>query len=270
METLAIVILVFYAIGYFVLGGADIGAGMLIPILGRDRGERRLVVATIVPFFLTNEVWLIATAGVLIGLFPVLEGDLLSGLFPLFVALLAGWVSRDIGVWFRGRVDGDGRGARAWRAGCDAVISAGSWIVAGSWGWIFAGLLAGVTDRVVTEPVVVVAVVAVMTVFALHGLAFVALRSAGELRRRSLQWFGASGEQRTFAVTSAVMAALTVVAGSNLALTETVADAGTLGWLVPAILVITPFLVAAQVWVWRLCAHRIVLSKGHDGAKINI
>jgi cytochrome bd-type quinol oxidase subunit 2 len=144
------------------------------------------------------------------------------------------------------------------------MIIAGSWIVAASWGWIFACLLAGATDRVVTSPTVVFAVAAIMTVFALHGLAFTALRNSGELRRRSSQWFGASSERRSFAMTSAVMVALVVVAGSNLGLTASVADSATLDWLVPAILGLTPFLVAAQVWVWRLFGRRITNRPSRD------
>ncbi|WP_255267572.1 cytochrome d ubiquinol oxidase subunit II [Actinomadura madurae] len=36
---------------------------MLLPWLGRDQRERRLVIASFAPFFLGNEVWLVAAAG---------------------------------------------------------------------------------------------------------------------------------------------------------------------------------------------------------------
>lgn len=257
MEALAVAILAFYAVGYFVLGGADIGTGMLLPVLARGRAERRLVVAAIVPFFLTNEVWLLATFGVLVGMFPALEGELLSGLFPLFVAVLAGWVVRDIGVWFRGRVHGDGPGGRSWRASCDVAISAGSWVVAGGWAWIFAGVMAGTTDRPVTEPTVAVAILAVLVLFGSHGMAFAGLRLSGEPRRRTRQWFGMGSEPRAFAFTSAVMAGLVVVIGARLPLVPSIADDGTLEWLVPAVLAITPIVLAGQLWSWRLFGHRI-------------
>ena len=66
METFAYALLGLFGIGYFVLGGADIGVGMLLPFLGRDR---RLTIAAIAPFFLGNEVWLVATAGLLTAAF---------------------------------------------------------------------------------------------------------------------------------------------------------------------------------------------------------
>ncbi|WP_205857444.1 cytochrome d ubiquinol oxidase subunit II [Phytoactinopolyspora endophytica] len=258
METAAVIMLAFYAIGYFVLGGADIGAGMLLPFLARGAGERRLVVAAIVPFFLTNEVWLIATAGVLIGLFPTLDGVLLGGLFPLVLSLLVGWVVRDAGVWFRGRVDGAGRGGRAWRTTCDAAVTVGSWVVAGSWAWILSGWLSGAADGVMTEPAVAAAITAVMVLFALHGLAFCGLRLDGDLCRRCARWFGGVGERRTFVLTSAVMAGLVTVAGmAALPLSGAAADQGTLEMLVPGIAVVTPVLLAGQVWAWRLFGHRI-------------
>src|SRR3954470_5325293 len=117
-----IVILAFFAIGYLVLGGADIGVGMVLPYLGRSAGERREAIAAIAPFFLGNEVWLVATAGVLAGLFPSLEGSLLSGNYSLVVALLLAWVIRDMGLWLRGRLSG-----LRWQVFWDGAVVVGSW-----------------------------------------------------------------------------------------------------------------------------------------------
>ncbi|MFC4585055.1 cytochrome d ubiquinol oxidase subunit II [Sphaerisporangium corydalis] len=138
MENLAVALLAFFAVGYFVLGGADIGTGMIMPFLGRDEHERRLVVAAVAPFFLGNEVWLVATIGILAGAFPVLEGTLLHALFPGFLALVAAWVVRDMGLWLRGRVD-----TRPWRALWDTAIVSGSWGLALSWGLILTAVLTG-------------------------------------------------------------------------------------------------------------------------------
>ncbi len=108
------------------LAGADVGVGMLLPWLGRDQRERRLVIASFAPFFLGNEVWLVA-AGLVAGAFPGLEHRLLEELYPLVVVLLIGWVVRDMGLWLRGRVD-----AAAWRSVWDGAIVAGSQLGAGA------------------------------------------------------------------------------------------------------------------------------------------
>ena len=48
--------------GYFVLEGFDFGVGILLPLLGRDDAERRVMINTIGPVWDGNEVWLL-TAG---------------------------------------------------------------------------------------------------------------------------------------------------------------------------------------------------------------
>lgn len=174
METLAIALLAFFAAGWFVLAGADIGTGMLTPWLGRSDPERRLVLTSFAPFFLGNEVWLVATVGVLVGCFPALEGELLSGQFPVLVALLTGWIVRDAGLWSRGR----GPGPR-WRAGCDAAVTCGSWTVALSWGWLLAALLTGRPYTPATGLTGVLTALAVAALFSAHGLGFATLRLTG-------------------------------------------------------------------------------------------
>ncbi|RDI30839.1 cytochrome d ubiquinol oxidase subunit II [Lentzea flaviverrucosa] len=87
METLWLVVLGTLTIGYFALAGFDYGTGLLLPFRGREVPLRRMN-----PFFLGNEVWLVAAIGVLFAAFPRLEGELLSGAHSTFTLLLAGLV----------------------------------------------------------------------------------------------------------------------------------------------------------------------------------
>ncbi|MEQ4717476.1 cytochrome d ubiquinol oxidase subunit II [Nonomuraea sp. B19D2] len=238
-----IFILAFFALGYLVLAGADIGVGMALPYLGRSADERREVIAAIAPFFLGNEVWLVATAGVLAGLFPELEGTLLSGNYTLVVTLLLAWIVRDMGLWLRGRVPG----AR-WEAFWDGAIVAGSWGLALSWGALLSHVLLGVR-----APIAVLSALVVAALFATHGLAFAALRLRGTLRERAAVLSGGAGEARTYALTAATLLAVGVLAGLRLPL-----HPGTSGSvLVPVILALIPLLVAAQGWVWWTFRHRV-------------
>lgn len=240
-----IFILAFFAIGYLVLAGADIGVGMLLPYLGRNPAERREVIAAIAPFFLGNEVWLVATAGVLAGLFPVLEGTLLSGNYAVIVALLASWVIRDMGLWLRGRVPG-----AWWQAFWDGAIVAGSWGLALSLGTLLSGILLGFAG-----PVAVLSTLVVVVLFAVHGLAFVSLRLRAGLRERATVLSGTTGEKRTYLLTSVILAVVGVLAGLRLPLTDS--HGGVAAFLVPVILVLIPFLVASQAWVWWTFRHRV-------------
>ncbi|MFE5939622.1 cytochrome d ubiquinol oxidase subunit II [Streptomyces sp. NPDC056470] len=252
MESLAIALLAFFATGYFVLAGADVGTGMLTPYLGRTDHERRLVITSFAPFFLGNEVWLIATAGVLVGCFPDLEGELLSGRFALVVPLLTGWIVRDVGLWSRGR----GPGPR-WRAVCDGAVVCGSWTVALAWGWLLATPLTGVPYERASGPTAMLVALAVAALFAAHGLGFATLRLTGEPYERARLLVGRTGPWQSFALTAVLLGALPLLAGTALPLTERAADGATLALLVPALLVVTPLIVAAQVWTWRTFRHRV-------------
>ncbi|MER6006657.1 cytochrome d ubiquinol oxidase subunit II [Nonomuraea angiospora] len=237
-----IFVLAFFALGYLVLAGADIGVGMVLPYLGRTAAERREVIAAIAPFFLGNEVWLVATAGVLAGLFPELEGELLSGNYTVVVALVLSWVVRDMGLWLRGRMPGP-----RWQTFWDGAIVAGSWGLALGWGALLSHVLVGM------PPALVVAVLVVAVLFATHGLAFAALRLRGTLRERAAVLSGGAGEARTYLVTAAALTAVGILAGLRLPL-----EPGTSGpVLVPVILTLIPLLVAAQGWVWWTFRHRV-------------
>ncbi|GHH62087.1 cytochrome d ubiquinol oxidase subunit II [Lentzea cavernae] len=87
METLWLTVLGVLTVGYFALAGFDYGSGLLLPFRRREVALRRMN-----PFFLGNEVWLVAAVGVLFAAFPRLEGELLSGAHSTFTLLLAGLV----------------------------------------------------------------------------------------------------------------------------------------------------------------------------------
>lgn len=196
--------------GYFALGGYDYGTQVLTPVVGRrDRG-RRGVLAAVGPFVLGNEVWLVAVVGVLFGAFPLFEGVLLVGLFPLVVPLVLALVVGNAAIQLRSRFDA----ARSRRV-ADVLVVLGGAVPALLWGMILAVLLRGVRRGPegyfflgladVAHPFVLVSGVATTTLFLAHGACFLALRSGGEVGER------AGRIARTAAPTAAT--ALLVTAG---------------------------------------------------------
>lgn len=253
MDTLALALLALFAAGWFVLGGADIGTGMLIPYLGRDARERRLVIASFAPFFLANEVWLVALAGVLAGCFPELEGRLLAGQLPVLVALLAALAVRDLGLWSRQR----GPGAR-WRALCDGAVTAGSWGLALATGWLLAALLTGRPYEPAGGPVAVLTALAVAALCAAHGLGFAALCLTGVPYERARRLVGRAGRPwHPFALTAVLLGGLPLAAGSVLAPGSHTADPATLRLLVPVLLAVTVPMLGVQAWIRCLFGHRV-------------
>ncbi|AZM51642.1 cytochrome d ubiquinol oxidase subunit II [Streptomyces sp. WAC 01529] len=238
LETLWLALLGLLLAGYFVLGGYDYGAQMLHPFLGgrTKRTSRNAALDAIAPFFLGNEVWLVAFTGVLFGAFPHLEGSLLSGLYPLVVAILVGLVLGNAAIQLRGRAD-SALGRRWW----DALIVFGGALPAVCWGLVLGLLLHGVPRRAdgsfhigvgdVLTPFVLACGLTTALLFTTHGAAFVTLRSTPEVALKArhlgvallraagavgclpllLTLFGA-GAALTNRATSAVLAALLAAA----------------------------------------------------------
>ncbi|WP_200209484.1 cytochrome d ubiquinol oxidase subunit II [Micromonospora coerulea] len=164
---------------YLVLGGYDYGVGLLLARRTAP-ATRRAALNAVGPFFLGNEVWLVATVGILFGAFPTLEGELLSGFYPAVLGALAGVVLVTAGVQLRSRPTGE----RA-RAGWDRVVVAGSALAALGWGALLAGLLQGVPLRSdghvaglthLGTPFVAATAVAMLSLVAAQGATFLTLR----------------------------------------------------------------------------------------------
>ncbi|GIH66794.1 cytochrome d ubiquinol oxidase subunit II [Microbispora siamensis] len=198
--------------GYFVLAGFDYGVQLLTPWLGRDDGERRALLNAFGPFFLGNEVWLVAAAGVLFGAFPFLEGRLLSGMYFLFAAILAGIVVGNAAVQLRSRH----RGAPARRL-WDGLIFLGGLVPAVGWGLVTGRLLAGVPldarnafslgTADLLDPFVLLCGATTTAVFLAHGASFLAWRTGGEPSAR------AARAGRRALLVAAVAAAAVLVTG---------------------------------------------------------
>ncbi|MBF9128042.1 cytochrome d ubiquinol oxidase subunit II [Plantactinospora sp. S1510] len=208
MHTAWYVLLGLFFATYLVLGGYDYGVGMLLARPDRKRSDgarepsdggrersdaelsdrRRADLTALGPYFLGNEVWLVAAVGILFGAFPMLEGELLSGLYPAVLLALGGVVVVIVAVPLRSRPSGP-----RWRRRWDRAVVAGSLLSAGGWGIVLAGLLQGVPvaadghvdgpGRVFT-PFTVAGGLLLVALVAVHGAAFLALRLPGDSGRQ--------------------------------------------------------------------------------------
>ncbi|TQM81086.1 cytochrome d ubiquinol oxidase subunit II [Saccharothrix saharensis] len=163
MEGVWVALLAFLTCGYFALAGFDYGVGVLLRLVGRDEGDRRAVLRAVTPFFLGNEVWLVAAVGVLFGAFPRLEGELLSSQHTVFAVLLAGLVCFTVAVQLRS-------------PGWDFPLVGGAVVVASGWGVLLGRVLGG--------PAVLWGA-GMVVLFSLHGAVFLSWRLSGGLRSRA-------------------------------------------------------------------------------------
>jgi cytochrome d ubiquinol oxidase subunit II len=239
VEVIWFVLFALLLVGYFALEGFDLGVGLLLPVLGRTREGRDRMVAAVAPYVLANEVWLVAVAGTLFGVYPLLEGEILFGLYPVVVAMLLSWVLRDAGLWFRRRIDGT-----RWRGFWDAMIAFGSLGLSVGWGMVLYAAATGFESPPV-HPLGLMLGVVVTMLFALHGWTFLAWRAPGD--------FGAHRSGRALLISGGVAAlpAAGVLAGAMPYLLEHSAPAATLSVLSVMVLPFAPIMLGAQLWVWR-------------------
>ena len=184
---------------FVLLDGYDFGAGMLHRWVARDDGERRRVLAAIGPFWDGNEVWLLAAGGALFLAFPTVLSAGLSGFY--FAIFLVIWclIGRGLAVEFRSHVTDP-----LWRSFWDTVFMLTSLLLALFFGVALGNVVRGVplsadgwlalplfTDFKAAPPVgildwdtIVVGLFA-CGALAVHGAAFLALRTDGELRERA-------------------------------------------------------------------------------------
>src|SRR4028119_144252 len=75
--------------GFLLLEGFDFGVAALLPVLGRRRADRHLMLRSIGPVWDGNEVWLITATGAVFAAFPGWYATWLPALYLPFPAVLA-------------------------------------------------------------------------------------------------------------------------------------------------------------------------------------
>jgi cytochrome d ubiquinol oxidase subunit II len=233
--------------GYFLLEGFDFGVGILLPFVPRDERERSTMLQTIGPVWDGNEVWLVVAAGATFAAFPAWYATMFSGFYLALLLVLVLLIVRVVSFEWREKSD-DPRWRTVWRWG-NTVGSVGAPFV---WGVALANLVHGVplnssgdysgTFFDLFSAYTVLAGVAVVALFALHGATFLALRTRGDLHAR------AAAASRRLAVPVAI------VVGATLAWTVAVGvdrnDKSVFPPVLPAALGVAA-LVAAVLFVLR-------------------
>src|SRR5512137_2474046 len=96
--------------GFFFLEGFDYGVGMLLPFLGKDDQERRVIINSIGPVWDGNEVWMITAGGALFASFPHVYATLFSGFYLALVLMLVALIIRGVAFEYRSKNE-----ASSWR-----------------------------------------------------------------------------------------------------------------------------------------------------------
>lgn len=180
--------------GYAVLDGFDLGVGVLSLFNGSDK-ERRLYINAIAPVWDGNEVWLLTGGGALFAAFPPVYATVFSGMYLALMLVLVGLIARAVSMEFRGKVE-----AAGWRRAWDLAFGLGSLLPALLFGVAVGNILRGLpldesgefagTFLGLLNPFSLVCGVLGLVMFVVHGAAYLATRTEGDLQARMLRAAG--------------------------------------------------------------------------------
>ena len=177
--------------GYAILDGFDLGVGVL-HLFAKDEHQRRIHLNAIGPVWDGNEVWLLTAGGAMFAAFPVVYATVFSGFYLAFMLLLFGLIFRAVSMEFRGQVDSPG-----WRRFWDWAFGLGSLVPALLFGVAIGNVLRGlpieadgtldISFFALLNPYSLLVGVLGLVMFTMHGAAYLAARTEGQLQQRMAQ-----------------------------------------------------------------------------------
>lgn len=205
MEVLWFCLIASMIAAYVILDGFDLGSGILHLAIARNDDERKQVLKSIGPFWDGNELWLVASGGVMFFAFPALYASGFSGFYlPLTIVL---WllILRGISIESRKHLTGP-----LWAQFWDAVFFGASALLAIVFGTALGNVVRGVplnnegdfflplwthwrtTGGVgILDWYTVLAGLLAFTTLTMHGGAWLYYKTEGELQsraRRATMW----------------------------------------------------------------------------------
>ncbi len=179
-------------IGYAILDGFDLGLG-IISLFVRKREDRDTLISTVAPFWDGNEIWLIAAGAALFVAFPPVYAILSSAFYVPFVIWLLAMIARAVSIEFRYTVHGP-----LWQRTLDVTFGLGSLIPALLLGVVLANVLRGLPVNgegvyqgsflSLLNPYSLLGGFLSLATFTLHGAAFGATRTRGDLQNTMRQY----------------------------------------------------------------------------------
>ncbi|EKO3494764.1 cytochrome d ubiquinol oxidase subunit II [Vibrio fluvialis] len=126
-------------VGFAITDGFDMGVGALVPVIGKNDTERRVMINSIAPHWDGNQVWLITAGGALFAAWPMVYATSFSGFYLAMIVTLAALWLRPIGLDYRSKIEDP-----KWRNTWDICISISGFVPPIIFGVAFGNLLQGV------------------------------------------------------------------------------------------------------------------------------
>jgi cytochrome d ubiquinol oxidase subunit II len=175
---------------YFISDGFDLGIGSLLPILGRNETDRRIMYSAMGPLWDGNEVWLLTAGGVTFAAFPLVYAVMFSSLYSALMLILFSLIVRGVSFEFRGKIENPG-----WRKLWDSCLFLGSLLPAILFGAAFANIFRGlpIDEKGIYQgslftllnPYGLLGGVLFLFLFLVHGALWLSIKSEGDFQKRA-------------------------------------------------------------------------------------
>ncbi len=224
-------------VGYAILDGFDLGAGVLHLWIAKNDRERRVVMNSIGPVWDGNEVWLLTGGGAIFAAFPKVYATVFSGFYLALMLVLTCLILRAVSLEFRSK-----EASPRWRTGWDTAFAVGSIGPALLFGVAVGNVLRGVPITAEGEfagsfwgllnPFALAVGVLGLAMFVMQGSAWLMMKTSDEVRVRATA--AAKFSWIAFVVLWAAVTAFSALAAPHLWKNYTHA----ISWIVPVVFVI--------------------------------
>ncbi len=126
-------------VGFAIMDGHDMGVGTLLPFVGKNDIERRIVINTVGPHWDGNQVWFITGGGAIFAAWPLVYATAFSGFYWAMLAVLWALFFRPVGFDYRSKIDNP-----TWRSTWDWGLFVGGAVPPLIFGVAFGNLFQGV------------------------------------------------------------------------------------------------------------------------------
>jgi len=126
-------------VGFAIMDGHDMGVGTLLPFVGKDDIERRVIINTVGPHWDGNQVWFITGGGAIFAAWPLVYATAFSGFYWAMLAVLWALFFRPVGFDYRSKINNP-----TWRNTWDWGLFVGGAVPPLIFGVAFGNLFQGV------------------------------------------------------------------------------------------------------------------------------
>ncbi|MBS1210703.1 MAG: cytochrome d ubiquinol oxidase subunit 2 [Proteobacteria bacterium] len=182
-------------VGFAIMDGHDMGVGTLLPFVGKNDVERRVIINTVGPHWDGNQVWFITGGGAIFAAWPLVYATAFSGFYWAMLAVLWALFFRPVGFDYRSKIS-DPR----WRSTWDWGLFVGGAVPPLIFGVAFGNLFQGVPfyfdDNLMSyytgsfwallNPFALLCGLVSTAMITLHGAVYLAHRTEGVIQQRAI------------------------------------------------------------------------------------